>query len=78
MVSFDYSRWVGFAICAGGAAHSARMLFDTKYSFKIIHKTYKKSDQATEKMRLLNARIAAGVVFVGFTYFACKFLVDGW
>jgi len=53
------------------------MLFDTNYAFKIIHKTYKKSDQASEKMRLLNARIAAGVVFVGFAYFACKFLVYG-
>jgi hypothetical protein len=77
MISLDYSRWVGFAICAGGAAYSARMLFDTNYAFKIIHKTYKKSDQASEKMRLLNARIAAGVVFVGFAYFACKFLVYG-
>ncbi len=75
MTSLDYPRWIGLAICAGGAIHSARMVFDPHYCLRIIRRIYKPSDQQTEGTRLVTARIAAAVGLVAFANYGLTLFV---
>ena len=74
MAGIDYSRLAAIAGSFGIALNSAWALLDEKYCAKLIHRTYRHSDQHTEETRLRNARIAAVVVLLVSTYYGFRFI----